>query len=67
MNLLSILKKLDNVFRLKIAVFTYKLLYKNNNVPNTIYKPSERALSVYTDANRRRAAICTDKAQSRGL
>ncbi len=34
MNLLSILK-LDNVFRLKIAVITYKLLNKNNNVPMT--------------------------------
>ncbi len=33
----------------------------------TIYKLSDRALSVYTDASRRRAAICTDKARSRGL
>ena len=44
MNLLSILK-LDNVFRLKIAVFTYKLLNKNicyiiHSIHNRIFSRS---------------------------
>ena len=45
MNLLSILK-IDNIFRLKTAVFTYKLINKINNVPiifiNTISTASSQ-------------------------
>ncbi len=33
----------------------------------TIYKPSERALSLFKDASRKRAALDTDKARSQGL
>jgi hypothetical protein len=32
MNLLSILK-LDNVFKLKIAIFTYKIINEDKNIP----------------------------------
>ncbi len=51
MNLLSILK-LDNVFRLKIAVFTYKLLNKNNNVPMTFINTISTASSQHSYTTR---------------
>ena len=51
MNLLSILK-LDNVFRLKIAVITYKLLIKNNNVPMTFINTISTASSQHSYTTR---------------
>ncbi len=51
MNLLSILK-LDNVFTLKIAVFTSKLLNKNNNVPMTFINAISTASSQHSYTTR---------------
>ena len=46
MNLLSILK-VDNIFKLKTAVFTYKLINKNNNVPVTLINTISTASSQH--------------------
>ena len=51
MNLLSVLK-IDNIFKLKTAVFTYKLINKNNNVPVTFMNTISTASSQHSYTNR---------------
>ena len=51
MNLLSILK-IDNIFRLKTAVFTYKLINKINNVPIIFINTISTASSQHSHSTR---------------
>ena len=51
MNLLSILK-IDNIFRSKTAVFTYKLINKINNVPIIFISTISTASSQHLYATR---------------
>ncbi len=68
-NVMSIIQYIDIIlYCLYINVDTNIVHSKQPSLVGILFiNRVERALSVYIDANRRRAAICTDKARSRGL